>query len=235
MTGMMNPMDPKGHALLAQLGKNHSKLLISNLPLEFSEKEIREVLSVLGNVKTVEKIIEQSSGTYKGQAYVEYATEEETRKAMNLIMGMKIGDNVLLVKRLSSSTPASLYLPSDKGDEGEGVFKALIEDRPTCCIVLKNIVIVEEITDRNEYNELENDTYEEMCEYGKVVRVHIPKPPLLGDGKAMPPGVGKVYVKFEQTEEAARAKKAMLGRRYEGRVVETMFYPEEKFNRGQFD
>jgi len=57
----------------------------------------------------------------------------------------------------------------------------LIEDKPTCCICLKNVVMLSEIESRIDYKELEFDIEDEMMRYGKVVKVFVPRPPLYGD------------------------------------------------------
>jgi hypothetical protein len=81
------------------------------------------------------------------------------------------------------------------------MFKQLIEDKPTCCLCLKNIVVQSEIESRIDYKELEFDVEDEMIRYGKVVRVCVPRPPVFGDPFSMP-GYGRVYVRFRDTEEA---------------------------------
>ena len=78
--------------------------------------------------------------------------------------------------------------------DGE-IFKALIEDTPTPCLCLKNLVKAEEIDSRIEYKELEFDVEDEMMRYGKCLKVVVPRPPLFGDPTTAP-GYGKVYVRF---------------------------------------
>ena len=54
-------------------------------------------------------------------------------------MGLKLEQSVLFVKRLTTITAPNNSI------EGE-VFKSLIEDKATTCLVLKNIVKIEEIS-----------------------------------------------------------------------------------------
>lgn len=72
----------------------------------------------------------------------------DAKKGFNGMMGLKIGENVLFVKRLTTISAPSTSI------EGE-VFKSLIEDRPTCVLLLKNCVKLEEIENRDDYKELE--------------------------------------------------------------------------------
>lgn len=70
-----------------------------------------------------------------------------------------------------------------------------------------------------------------MIRYGKVVRVCVPRPPLYCDPYTIG-GFGRVYIRFREVEEAKRAKEAMIRRRFNGRVVEVQFYPEDRFIKG---
>ena len=96
---------------------------------------------------------------------------------------------------------------------------------------IKGIVKTEEIVSRIDYKELEFDIEDEMIRYGKCIRVCVPRPPLYGEPSSMP-GFGRVYVRFREVEEAKRAKEAMLKRRFNSRVPECQFYPEERFVKG---
>lgn len=96
---------------------------------------------------------------------------------------------------------------------------------------MKNVVVTSEIESRIDYKELEFDVEDEMIHYGKVVRVCVPRPPLYGDPFSTP-GFGRVYVRYKEIEEAQRAKEALHRRRFNGRVVEVQFYPEDRFIRG---
>lgn len=114
------------------------------------------------------------------------------------MMGLKVGENLLFVKRLTTiSAPATSI-------EGE-VFKSLIEDKPTPCLCLKNLVKPEEIDARDDYKELEASVEEEMSRYGSCLKAHCPRPPLFGDPYSVP-GYGKVYVRFETEDDAEKAK-----------------------------
>ena len=103
----------------------------------------------------------------------------------------------------------------------------MIEDKPTKCLCLRNVVEPDEIEERIDYKELEFDIQDEMMRYGKCLKVVAPRPPLFGNPFDMP-GFSKAFVLFEAPEEAERAKIALFRRRFNGRVVEAMFFPEEK-------
>lgn len=130
--------------------------------------------------------------------HVEYDNELDAKKGFTGMMGLKVGEHVLFVKRLTTISAPSTSL------EGE-VFKSLIEDRPTMCIVIKNAVKPEEIEARDDYKELEQSVEEEMNRYGQCLKVHCPRPPLFGDPYSVA-GYGKIYVRFTLEDEAERAK-----------------------------
>jgi hypothetical protein len=119
-------------------------------------------------------------------------------------------------------------------NDNEEIFKQIIEDKPTPCIVLKNVVSLQENHDPEDFKELEFDIQDEMLRYGKVIRTHVPRPPKYGD-PYMNKGFGKVYVRFGSDSEAEKAKLATLRRRFNDRMVEVSYYPEDKFVKNIFD
>jgi len=97
---------------------------------------------------------------------------------------------------------------------------------PTRVICLLQMVTPDELTDDTEYQEILEDVEEECKKYGDVRSVVIPRP-----GRDPPSGVGKVFVEFSNTDEAARARAALEGRQFASRVVAATFHSEEAFAR----
>lgn len=62
----------------------------------------------------------------------------DAKTGFNGMMGFKIEDQVLFAKRLTTISAPNTSM------EGE-IFKSLIEDKPTCCLVIKNLVKPSEI------------------------------------------------------------------------------------------
>ena len=164
---------------------------------------------------------------FKGTVHVEFATEAEAENVRSSMAGFKIENKNIYIKKITSiSAPIK---------EGTGeVFKALIEDKPTKCLCLKNLVDLSEIEERIDYKELEFDIQDEMRRYGNCERVEVPRPPMFGDPYAMP-GFSKAFALFARTEDAERAKIALFRRRFNGRVVEATFYPEEKLIKQEYE
>ena len=208
-----------------------TKLLVSNLPLDYSEAQVRDILSVVGHIKDLEMITDPNSGKYRGEVYVQYEKEEDSRKAETTLMGMNISDAFLHVKKVQSTT-----LLQDDATANVLPQMAAQAIQPSCCLALNNLLMPEQIQGMTEYTEVEDETFDEMEQYGKVHQVVAPKPDAsYVPGQILPPGVGKVYIKFSTIEEAHVGKKAMEGRRFEGRIVEANFYPEDKFRSGVFE
>jgi hypothetical protein len=141
------------------------------------------------------------------------------------MMGLKVGEGVLYVKRLTTISAPTANI------DGE-MFKSLLDDDPTPCLMIRNLVKKEEIESREDYKELEDAVDEEMQRYGTCLKVHCPRPPMFGEPEL---GFGKVYVRFSTEREAERAKLGIYRRRFNGRAAETMYYPLEKFMKNQFD
>lgn len=105
---------------------------------------------------------------------------------------------------------------------------------------LMNMVTIEELMDGEEYDGMSHDSttvmntlltcildiklevQDECDKYGKVIEIKIPRPA----GARSSPGVGKIYVKFEQPESAAKALAAMSGRKFSDRTVVVTYFGE---------
>ena len=198
----------------------NTKLEINNFPETHTKDMILKICDVFGQVKNIDMIKDPITSEFKGTVHVEFSTEAEAKNANSNMMGLKIENKHIFIKKITS-----ISAPTKEGT-GE-VFKALIEDKPTKCLCLKNLVDLDEIEERIDYKELEFDIRDEMLRYGRCERVEVPRPPLFGDPYAMP-GFSKAFALFVSTEDAERAKIALFRRRFNGRAVEAMFFPEEK-------
>ena len=167
------------------------------------------------------------TGEFKGQVNIEFMDEVDAKKGYNGLMGLNIEGALLHVKRLTTLAAPNASL------DGE-MFKMLLEDRPTTCLMLRNVFCKEEIEKREDYKELEEAVKEEMMRYGTCIRAHCPKEPIFGDAEAVP-GYGKVFVKFKKEEEAEKARQGIYRRRFNDRIVDSIYFPEEKFDNNQFE
>ena len=110
------------------------RIKVMNFPLDHSEHQIKKICEVFGEVVNLELITDPNSGYFTGNVNVDFATEIEARRAHSSMMGFKIEDCVLDVKKV---TPAEIQSSAADGE----MFKQLIDDKPTCCLCLKGIVM----------------------------------------------------------------------------------------------
>ena len=90
----------------------------------------------------------------------------------------------------------------------------------------------DELLDDEEYADILEDCTAEVAKYGKLRRVAIPRP---APPAADPPGVGLVFMCFEEPEAAGRARVALHGRAFgEGAVLEASLFDPAAFEVGNF-
>jgi RNA recognition motif-containing protein len=73
------------------------RLFVGNLPFTATEADLRELFAQAGTVEAVNVIINRDTGQSKGFAFVEMATEDEAKKAIQSLDGYKINDRPIVV------------------------------------------------------------------------------------------------------------------------------------------
>lgn len=102
-------------------------------------------------------------------------------------------------------------------------------------IQLINIVTPTELFDEETYKFMAHDIMEEAKLFGTVVSFKIPKPgnePLPGVQPANEPGVGKVFIEFQDEKVALNAIMGLAGRSYNDRTVICAFYSHSDYLKG---
>ena len=102
----------------------------------------------------------------------------------------------------------------------------------TRVVSLTNCVTPEDLVDTEELEGIREDMQEEGSKYGPLLKVVIPQGPPPGKGGALPPGYLKIFLQYGDVAAACRARQAMAGRKFGGKVVEAVFVDEELFRRG---
>lgn len=74
--------------------------------------------------------------------------------------------------------------------------------------------------------EIKEDIEEECGKYGPILEVKIPRPA----GARSNPGVGKIYIKYQDIESGQKAIKALAGRQFSRRTVVVTEFSEEGFD-----
>ncbi|GAB2302553.1 hypothetical protein Dimus_036559 [Dionaea muscipula] len=76
------------------------------------------------------------------------------------------------------------------------------------------------------------DMREEGEKFGSLMNVVIPRPQ---PDAELAPGVGKVFLEYVDADGATKARAGMNGRKFGGKEVVAVYYPEEKFAQGIYD
>lgn len=102
-------------------------------------------------------------------------------------------------------------------------------------VQLINMVTPTELYDDETYKFMAHDILEEAKTFGTVVSLKMPKPesePLPGIQSINEPGVGKVFIEFEDEKIALNAIMGLAGRSYNDRTVICAFYSHSDYLKG---
>ncbi|KAJ0888785.1 putative RNA recognition motif domain, nucleotide-binding alpha-beta plait domain superfamily [Helianthus annuus] len=103
---------------------------------------------------------------------------------------------------------------------------------PTRVLSLTQVVTEEELINDEDYEDILEDMKIECGKFGSLFNVVIPRPNPNGEPVA---GVGKVFLEYADTESSTKARAGLNGRKFGGNQVVASFYPENKFNQGEYD
>eukprot|EP00879_Flechtneria_rotunda_P013232 GHRR01013817.1.p1 GENE.GHRR01013817.1~~GHRR01013817.1.p1 ORF type:complete len:453 (+),score=205.82 GHRR01013817.1:1432-2790(+) len=92
----------------------------------------------------------------------------------------------------------------------------------------------DELLDDEEYEDLMEDTRTEVAKYGQLKQVVIPKP-TAEDPATDPPGVGLVFLEYEDTKSAEKARLALSGRMFGEKPVVASIFDQAKFDAQQYE
>lgn len=104
-------------------------------------------------------------------------------------------------------------------------------------IQLINTVTAADLIEDESFKFIEQDIYQEASSFGKVISMKIPRPPhdySPGILQLTQPGIGKVYIEFENEKVALGALMSMAGRTYNDRTVLCAFYSYQDYANGLF-
>ena len=74
------------------------KLIVLNLPRDFSEDSLAKLFKTHGNIKSCNLVIDDKTGGSKGFGIVEMAVENEAAIAIKELHGSKVNKNKIRVK-----------------------------------------------------------------------------------------------------------------------------------------
>lgn len=213
-----------------------NKVFVGGLPTYLNEEQVMELLKSFGDLKAFNLVRDNGNGPSKGFAFFEYVDPDVTDVAIQSLHEMELGDKYLVVQRASVGAkngqiplqalyPTEIPKPILPAGDLEGVEARIL--------LMLNMVVPEELIDDGEYADILEDVKEECGKYGPVDDLRIPRPvkkdkakwgetsldPLAAQRIDEAAGVGRVYVKFSDSEGAKRALKALAGRSFAGRSI----------------
>lgn len=207
------------------------KVFLGGLPNYLNEDQVKELLTSFGQLRAFNLVKDSATGLSKGYAFCEYVDVTITDQAIAGLNGMQLGDKKLIVQRASvgaknaaamNVAPVQIQVPGMQGVAGPG--------NPTEVLCLLNMVMPDELTDEEEYEDILFDIREECTKFGVVRSLEIPRPV---PGVEVP-GCGKVFVEFSTIPECQRAQHALTGRKFSNRVVVTSYFEPDKYHRREF-
>jgi len=216
------------------------KIFIGGLPNYLNEDQVKELLMSFGQLRAFNLVKDSATGLSKGYAFCEYADTQITDQAIAGLNGMQLGDKKLIVQRASVgaksgplaaalsgaaaiSAPVQIQVPGLQNVSG-GI------GNPTDVLCLMNMVVAEELNDDEEYEDILEDIREECAKYGAVKSLEIPRPI---EGVEVP-GLGKVFIEFNNPIDCQKAQQSLTGRKFANRVVVTSFFDPDKYHRREF-
>lgn len=216
-----------------------------------TETALTNALSSVAKLRAFQLLREVGTKELTGIAYVEYFVDPKrypnTKSALKLISDYVDETKELeLVKDVRFSC---VKISSDKGIETSiqdcpidfKTLRALVRNEyvpfhPKLRVIqLINAVTATDLSNEETYNFVKQDILDEAKEFGAVVSWKMPKPPkdfVPGLQQFNQPGLGKVYLEFEDEKIALSALMGLAGRSYNDRTVLCAFYSRDDYLQG---
>jgi cold-inducible RNA-binding protein len=80
------------------------RLYVGNLPFDTTEDDLRELFSSDGEVRDVSLVTDRDTGRSRGFGFVEFANDDEGRKAIDRLNGSDMGGRQLTVNEARPRT-----------------------------------------------------------------------------------------------------------------------------------
>lgn len=203
-----------------------NKISVTNIPAYLSEEQIMELLVAFGKLKSFVLVKDKHTEESRGIAFCEYHDSSVTSVAIDGLNNMMLGDRALKVQK------ASYGIQQVAGELSVNAMSMLagttsLDGDVSRVVQLLNMVTADELMDNDDYEEIRDDVQEECEKFGTIVSLKIPRPT---GGSRQSAGVGKIFIKYENSDQATKALKALAGRKFADRTVVATYFPEENFD-----
>ncbi|KAI3777285.1 hypothetical protein L1987_47084 [Smallanthus sonchifolius] len=249
LAAALGPSQPNPNLNLAAVGlspgsagglEGPDRIFVGGLPYYFTESQVRELLESFGALRGFDLVKDRETGNSKGYAFCVYQDLSVTDIACAALNGIKMGDKTLTVRRANQGQiqpkpeQESILLHAQQQIALQRMMlqPGAIGTPPTKVLSLTQVVTEEELINDEDYEDILEDMKVECGKFGSLVNVVIPRPNPNGESVA---GVGKVFLEYADTESSTKARAGLNGRKFGGNQVVASFYPENKFNQGEYD
>ncbi|CAH8314947.1 unnamed protein product [Eruca vesicaria subsp. sativa] len=240
----LGPSQPSPHLNLAAVGltpgasgglEGPDRIFVGGLPYYFTEPQVRELLESFGALKGFDLVKDRETGNSKGYAFCVYQDVGVTDIACMALNGIKLGDKTLTVRRANQGAMQPKEQESVLLQAQQQIANQVNMFQPgpaaTTVVCLTQVVTEDELKDDEEFEDIMEDMRQEGGKFGSLTSVVIPRPSSSGEPV---PGLGKVFLKYADTDGSSRARNGMNGRKFGGNEVVAVFYPEDKFDQGEY-
>ncbi|KAG7195500.1 uncharacterized protein KQ657_003263 [Scheffersomyces spartinae] len=208
------------------------------LPQDLTETEIVDELKLIAPIKCFQLLREIGTKTSLGIAFVEFfvdpnqTNDKSTGDMIHLVQEMldKVKDLSIIKNAFFSCINNNSFERTAIQDcpTSYETLELLVKNEQSTphpklrVIQLLNIVIARDLVDDNDFKFTENDIKRELSKFGRIVSMKIPRPAndyTPGLIQFSQPGLGKVYVEFEDETSAMNAIIGTAGRQFNDRTV----------------
>jgi len=219
------------------------KITVS-VPEDKTETQILDELKTIAPIKAFQLLREIGTKQSLGLAFVEFYVDpaiHETSQAISKIQEyVDQVQNVSFVKNafFSCKTQSIQDCPVDFRTLKSLVRNENVSAHPKLRVIqLINIVTAKDLMDDSTFQYTQKDIHQEVSKLGKIQSMKIPRPAndyTPGLVQFSQPGLGKVFIEFEDEESALRAIMELAGRLYNERTVLCAFHDHDDYKNGLF-
>ena len=218
-----------GDTVSKEVPDSTEKIVIKGLPTDLTSEDAMQLVEAFGQIQSWILVSETDSAESKGIAFTQFKDPSITPIALRQLDGIPVGGHPLSVS-LACVGLLSTATAKENPSGAMGMVTSLASERGNVArsrvLLLLNMVTGDDLMDADEYDDILQDVKHECDRFGKVLDLQIPRP-LGRSGEG--PGVGKVFVRFENEEMCAAAIRGLAGRKFQERTVVASFYPEVCF------
>ena len=142
--------------------------------------QVQELLLAFGPLQAFNLVKDSVTNISKGYAFCEYLDHSVTDIAIQGLNGMQLGEKKIVVQRASVGAKNSVYAPASDLSQQLGIPSlapgVLVPEARTNILCMLNMVVANELTNDQEYEDILEDVRDECSRYGQVVSLEIPRP-----------------------------------------------------------